>query len=281
MFGYVNANKSTLVESDQKIYQNYYCGLCQDLKRVSGPRGQLLLNYDVTFLALLLSGLYEPKEDVKSFTCRLHPTQKKTIVKSQIMDYCSYMDIALSYYNLLDDYQDDGKRGKKRMADYFEKFVLEAEKKYPRQVAAIRSYIEKQNLAEKSQEKNLDKVASYTGEMLGELCKFYDEDVWNDDLYTLGYYLGRFIYVMDAYEDMEKDQKKCDYNILSFHSEECPNCYETFVRQFLTTQMTECAKAFEHMPILKNAEVIRNIIYSGVWTKYDYIQVKSERRKEK
>jgi hypothetical protein len=86
---------------------------------------------------------------------------------------------------------------------------------------------------------------------------------------------------MDAYEDMEKDQKKCDYNILSFHNEECPNCYETFVRQFLTTQMTECAKAFEHMPILKNAEVIRNIIYSGVWTKYDYIQVKSERRKEK
>ncbi|MDD5866772.1 DUF5685 family protein [Lachnospiraceae bacterium YH-ros2228] len=279
MFGYVNANKKSLAEKDQKTYQSYYCGLCQKLKEIAGSKGQVLLNYDLTFLALLLSGLYEPREESRLFTCALHPKQKKLVVSSEIMDYCAYMDIVLSYYNLLDDYADDGRRAKKKLADSLRPVVEIAKEKYARQTEAIEKYIAEQNQAELARESNLSKVTSLTGEMLGCLCQMKEDDPFADDLYTLGFYLGRFIYVLDAYEDLSEDVKKKHYNPLILRRDECPECFETFIRQYLTTQMEECARAFEHMPILKNAEIIRNILYSGVWTKYDYHRLKEERRK--
>lgn len=279
MFGYVNANKKSLSEKDKEIYQSYYCGLCQKLKEIAGNKGQVLLNYDVTFLCLLLSGLYEPEEKSRLFTCALHPKKKKLVISSEIMEYGAYMDVVLSYYNLLDDYEDDGRKAKKKLADSLLPVVKQAKDRYPRQTAAVENYIREQNQMELAREQNLSRVASLTGEMLGCLCQMKEKDPFSDDLYTLGFYLGRFIYVLDAYEDLQEDMKKKHYNPLIVRRNECPECFETFVRQYLTTQMEECARAFEHMPILKNAEVIRNILYSGVWTKYDYLQIKKERRK--
>ncbi len=280
MFGYVSANKNELNSEDQKIYQAYYCGICQELKVQAGRKGQLLLNYDATFLAILLSGLYEPEETSTDFTCRLHPTKKKTYVRSGVMQYAASMNIVLSYYNLLDDYQDEGKSGKKRLADYLKPIVDRIRENYPRQVSAIEKYIKDLDEAEHRQEENLSIVSALTGEMLGQLCCYKDQDVWNDSLYNLGFYLGKFIYIMDAFEDLEEDEKKHNYNPLLFQKEKC-SCHETLCKQLLTTQIAECTREFERMPILKNAEIIRNILYSGVWTKYDYIQLKAEKKEEK
>lgn len=75
MFGYVNINRNELSDENKKIYQGYYCGLCQKLKEVSGRKGQMLLNYDMTFLVVLLTGLYELEDKSTDFVCALHPTK--------------------------------------------------------------------------------------------------------------------------------------------------------------------------------------------------------------
>lgn len=77
MFGYIYVNQKDLSEESKKQYQAYYCGLCQVLKKSSGVKGQILLNYDMTFLIILLTGLYELQNQEKTFTCPLHPGKKK------------------------------------------------------------------------------------------------------------------------------------------------------------------------------------------------------------
>jgi hypothetical protein len=138
--------------------------------------------------------------------------------------------------------------------------------------------MEKLAACEKDHETNIDVVAGLTGEMLGELLA-WRQDEWYGELKTLGFYLGKFIYLMDAYEDREKDEKKDSYNPLRYLKTENEQEYETLCRLMMTSMLSECAKSFERLPILLHADLLRNILYSGVWSKYEYLQLKNKKRK--
>ena len=103
MFGYVVINKPELKIKDFDKYQEYYCGLCQSLKQNHGRRGQLTLNYDLNFVGILLSSLYEPEEKQYWIRCPMHPFHKKRVRTNQYMDYVSDMNIILTYFKLEDD----------------------------------------------------------------------------------------------------------------------------------------------------------------------------------
>ena len=121
MFGYINVNKSELSEENQKIYQAYYCGLCQRLYAHCGKKGQVLLSYDMTFLELLLTGLYEPERSEKQFTCMMHPTKKQTAYENPVSDYCAAINVMLAYHNLVDDWKDEKNYPKKTLANMIRK----------------------------------------------------------------------------------------------------------------------------------------------------------------
>lgn len=280
MFGYINVNRKELSKEEEKTYQAYYCGLCRKLKDVAGMKGQLLLNYDMTFLILLLSGLYELEYEEIMFNCVLHPAKKKLAYINEVTSYAADMDIILSYYNLMDDYHDDKSQAKRLLASALAKDCEKIKKKYPRQVKAVQDYMINLETAQKRNETNLDIVSGYTGEMLSELF-VWKEDLWEKDLRNLGFYMGKFIYLMDAYDDLEKDLKRGSYNPLRDLKRQSGKDYETFCRQTLTSLMSECAKSFERMPILQHAGLIRNILYSGVWTRYEYLQLKRKKDQEK
>lgn len=280
MFGYINVNSEELSEENKKIYQSYYCGLCQRLLAHCGKKGQVLLNYDMTFLVVLLTGLYETKNEKKTFTCFMHPTKKQLALENEISDYCAAMNVLLAYHNLMDDWKDEKSRSKKMFADLLRKDYDKFAKKYTRQVKAIEHYMKALAKYEQTNETNIDLPAGLTGEMLGELFA-WKQDEWYDELKTLGYYMGKFIYMMDVYEDVDKDTKKKSYNPLCTLKQENPKDFETLCRLMMTSMMAECAKSFERLPILLHADILRNILYSGVWSKYEYIQLKKKKRKKK
>ena len=279
MFGYINVNQKELSEENKAVYQSYYCGLCRSLREFCGSRGQVLLNYDITFLVVLLTGLYEPKTIQESFTCVLHPMKKRLSRKNEIMDYAAQMNVLLAYYNLIDDWKDDKNFTKKTIAGLFEKDYERVVRNYPRQAGAVSDYLEKLSAYERAKETNIDLVAGLTGEMLGELFA-WKEDEWYEELKTLGYYMGKFVYLMDAYEDLKKDEKKDAYNPLRYLESESDQEFETLCRLMMTSMMSECAKSFERLPILTHAEILRNILYSGVWSKYEYLQLKRKKKKK-
>lgn len=280
MFGYININRSELTEENKKAYQAYYCGLCRALKTNCGAKGQMLLDYDMTFMIVLLTGLYELENEASEITCALHPTKKRTVWINEVTSYAADMNLVLAYHNLIDDWKDDKAYTKKAFAKMLDKDYARIMEKYPRQVKAIEEYMRRTEEVERNREMNLDAVAGLTGEMLGEVfC--WKEDEWAAEMRTLGFYMGKFIYLMDAYEDYEVDIQKNAYNPLVQLRKENNEDFETLCRLLLTSMMSECAKSFERLPILLHADILRNVLYSGVWSKYEYLQLKKRKAEEK
>ena len=108
MFGFIIPNYNTLKESEKNRYQSIYCGLCHSLRDNYSNISRLALNYDLTFLALLLSSLYEPNEATEDCKCIFHPGKKFKSVNNEFSDYCADLTVALAYHKILDDVKDDG-----------------------------------------------------------------------------------------------------------------------------------------------------------------------------
>ena len=113
MFGYINVNREKLNEHDCHIYQSYYCGLCRKLREEFGRKGQMLLNYDMAFLVVLLTGLYELKSEKTEFICGMHPSKKRIARCNEATGYAAAMNLLLAARNFEDDWNDDHSHAKK------------------------------------------------------------------------------------------------------------------------------------------------------------------------
>ncbi|MEG0468536.1 MAG: DUF5685 family protein, partial [Longicatena sp.] len=109
------------------------------------------------------------------------------------------------------------------------------------------------------------------GIVMGEILA-YQEDVWKSSLYTIGDYLGRFIYIMDAYDDVEEDIKKGSFN--PFQQDLQNENFDERVKMILELMIASSADAFEMLPILEHVDILRNIMYSGIWAKYETVRKK-------
>lgn len=266
LFGYVKINKPELKVKEYYKYKAYYCGLCHQLKERYGRFGQMTLTYDMTFLIIVLTSLYEsdPKQIRKR--CIAHPASKHDMLLNEISDYAADMNIALTYHKLLDDWSDDHNVLSYSGAGVLKHRYQKVEKQYPRQCLKIRDCLDRLAILEKSDCQDVDLVTKPFEELMGELF-VYQEDQWQDTLRKMGAYLGGFVYLMDAYDDLAKDMKTGSYNPLRELSKDSD--YERKIQELLTMKMAECTKDFERLPLLWDVELLRNILYAGVWKKYD------------
>lgn len=275
MFGYVTVNKEELKIKDFNFYQSCYCGLCRTLKKRHGIAAPLTLSYDMTFVVLLLSALYEDSFQTGTAHCIVHPAKKHTTRQNKWSDYAADMTILMAYHNLKDDWQDEKKVNRLALANILKKQYKKVARLYPKQTKAIEEYMKQTAESEAKKDYDLDRVSGYTGELLGTLIA-KEDDIWHDVLYQVGFYLGKFIYLMDAFDDLETDRKKNNFNILLPLSNK--KDFEAFIENTLIMMMAECSKNFELLPILQYTDILRNILYSGVWSKYALIKKKKEQK---
>ena len=111
MFGYIECNRSKLSREEQERYQSVYCGLCRNLKMRYGDLERMSLSYDMTFVILFLSSLYEPRETKGEFRCGLHPLRPRSGVENCFTEYAADMTVVLAYFKALDDWKDEKKAG--------------------------------------------------------------------------------------------------------------------------------------------------------------------------
>ena len=189
MFGYITVNRAELKVKESAAYDAYYCGLCHALHGLHGRAGQLTLTYDMTFLVILLNGVYEHEMHEKTGRCLVHPMKKHTERWNDFSSYCADMNILLAYHNLLDDWQDDRKLSRYAAAQLLSKTYRSIRKKYPRQHQAVVDYMKALSVCEKSCSDNVEEAACLTGKMLAEIfvCR---EDAWASDLRQMGFFLG-------------------------------------------------------------------------------------------
>lgn len=266
MFGYVVAHKPELKMKEFYKYKAYYCGLCKVLKEKYGFLGQLTLTYDMTFLVILLTSLYEKECKFEEKRCVVHPMQKQKLLYNEITEYAADMNIILTYHHFVDDWKDEKSKVGLIGLRTLRKTYLELEKKYPEKCAVICKSLKSLQHCEQQKEENIDFPARYFGELMSELF-VYKQDVWENTLRQMGFYLGKFIYIMDAYDDVEKDLEQGNYNPLKKQSKE-PD-FDKKCREMMNYVLAECTYQFELLPCLEDAEILRNILYAGVWSKFD------------
>lgn len=274
MFGYVTAHHEELKIKDYNLYRSCYCGLCRTLKARHGIFAPLTLSYDMTFVVLLLSALYEDPFQEGSSRCIVHPAKKHPTRINKWSEYAADMTVLLAYHNMMDDWQDDKDLSHLAAAKALEHAYKKVSARYPRQAAAVRDYLKKTAESEKRGDTDLDLVSGFTGECLGILFAVED-DIWKEPLYKTGFFLGKFIYLMDAVDDLEQDIKKGNYNPLIELSQR--KDFEAYIENTLIMMMAECSKNFELLPIVQYTDILRNILYSGVWSKYSMIKNKKEK----
>lgn len=265
MFGYIIVNKQEMKFKEFDVYRSYYCGFCQELKKAYGKRGQLTLSYDLTFLILLLTGLYEPKTAAGFCRCFAHPFERHAIRRNEYTGYAADMNLLLSYHKCEDDWLDERKAVKKVMSGLLKSRVERIRRTYPKKSGVMQEKLSEIHRYEQAGSRDIDAVSGCFGGIMAEVFA-YREDEWETDLRRMGFFLGKFIYLMDAWEDMEKDEKKGNYNPFLLRGEQEQDC-----RRVLTMMMAECSQAFERLPIVEYVEILRNILYSGVWLRYEAV----------
>lgn len=273
MFGYIIVNKGDMKFKEFDVYHSYYCGLCQTLRKEHGRAGQLSLTYDMTFLVMLLGSLYEPETKADAVKCVVHPFEKHMVRTNVFSEYGADMNVLFAYYKCRDDWEDEKKITRLAYGKLLKRASKKICLKYGEKARRIAGLMREFTIEEKKQNQDIDHMAGIFGKIMGEVLAVR-EDEWQESLQIMGNYLGKFIYLLDAYEDVEEDIKKQRYNPL-FKKYHDPD-FEEEIKTLLTMMMAGCCREFEKLPIIENSEILRNILYSGIWYRYEMVRQKRE-----
>ncbi|CEQ13875.1 Uncharacterised protein [[Clostridium] sordellii] len=269
MFGYVRINKMDLTFREFDTYKGYYCGLCKYLKENHGEISRLSLNYDITFLILLLTSVYRPKSTLTKEVCIANPIKKKNRIVNEVTEYAASMNILLTYYKLEDNLHDD--KGVKDIIAYnlYKGKLKKAYEKYPKKADYIKSQLEELQKLESENSTNIDKVSNTFGNLMGEIFA-YKEDDFEGKLRSIGFNIGKYIYILDAYEDLDKDIKKGRYNPFIEYIDKKEELIKK-VDKLISISLGYLSQSIDELHIKTNVGIIDNIIYSGVYLRYKNI----------
>jgi hypothetical protein len=275
MFGYVTVNKHDLSPEQEKRYRAAYCGLCETLEKRHGALARFALNYDFVFLVLLLDSLYEPERRACDARCAAHPFCARRHETSEFTAYAADMTVALYYHKCLDDWRDERNLARRAEASFLKKRYNAVVSLWPRQCEAIGSALSKLQAIERDENASADAAAASFGKITAAIfapC----EDRWAPRLNAFGAALGKFIYISDAWEDCKKDMRRGNFNPLA--ADCAAPGFDDRCEGILKVLMGECAEEFEKLPLVEDIMLMRNVIYSGIWTRFELKRAWERRR---
>lgn len=217
MFGYVRYDFPNLYIKDYALYQAAYCGLCKGIAASCGQKARLGLTYDVTFLSLFLHNLLGEDIKIEKQHCFEHAVRGRPIaVVDPLTKELGALNTVLTYYKLSDDVQDK-KRGRVKR-HWFKAGFKRAKKKYPELVILVEDYMKAQANVEKENSPSPDAAADPTANMMVALSRKFLGEKATEATDEFFYALGKWVYLIDALDDYEKDFKRKSYNpfVLSY-----------------------------------------------------------------
>ena len=217
MFGYVRYDYPNLYIKDFMLYKAMYCGLCKGIQKSCGHAARMGLTYDVAFLSALLHNIAGIDVKIQPSRCAQHSLKKRPMAcVDELTKELGALNTVLIYYKLTDDIEDAGKGRGKRL--WFKRGFKRAQKQYPELVQIVDTYMKEQSRTEKAQTASCDRAADPTASMMRALSDHLLKDKKSEATGQLFYLLGKWVYLIDALDDYEKDAKKNRYNpfVLSY-----------------------------------------------------------------
>ena len=271
MFGYIKVNKPEMKVKEYEVYRGLYCSLCRSLGKHFGILSRLTLSYDITFLLLMRLSFTLTVPDFKGDRCPFSPTKRCNYCLNgdEELKYSAAVSMMLFYFKVKDNISDSG---------FFRKILMylllpyaflkykKAEKMYPEVALMISESMKRQSETEKSCTAITDKAAHESADVLGKILsyKLPDEE---GNIYRFGYGVGKFVYLSDAADDIEKDIRQKSYNpfvqkysLTSKPSEEVKGEIE----ELLNMSAGMVCEAFAGTKNKTLTPIVENIIYDGM-----------------
>lgn len=212
MFGYLTTDFPNLYVKDVVLYKAAYCGLCKSIGRTCGTKGRFLLNYDLTFLSVFIHNVLGEDFEIKKQRCILHTILKRPVaIPDAVSMRIAALNVILAYYKLSDNVIDDGKGRLKR--SFFKKAYKKAKKTEPILDGIVRKHYDALRALEQSASDSIDFVADPFGTMMKEITAELVKDKFTENIGELTYNLGKWIYLIDALDDFDKDKKSGSFNV--------------------------------------------------------------------
>lgn len=298
MFGYILPEKGELKVKEYEVYSAYYCGICKNISQRYGQLPRLALNYDFVFLAVLLAALEDRHEHIDMEHCVLHHIKKKAVAKEEkAIDYAADITLIMAYYKLVDDYNDDGDCRAKLFSMGLEGTLKRIRKQYADLCSIVKTKLEELSVLEKSRSDELDRVMEPFAEIMREVFRQgidvsaeKDNEADKKLMSHIGYHLGKWVYLIDAYEDVEENIEKNTYNPLLYRfnydkEKESVAEFKKRIRETVSFNLmhylAEMSKAVDLLDLKRNRGIVENIVYFGLRRKTENILNKEEKEEEK
>jgi len=271
MFGYIKPLEGELKVRELEDFRSIYCGLCNTLGNRYGIFSRNILNYDFTFLALLI-GSYSESEEVerRDMRCIAHPTRKRCVrCADRSFETAADISVIFTFYKLKDDAKDEG-IFKRLIARFFIKALKRAHKKaaslMPECEETVKNNFENLCVMEREKTASIDKTADAFANMLSSAINGSGKN--ERAARNILYHVGRWIYIIDAIDDFEKDMQAGAYNPIAcrwnIDAGAIPEDVKRELDLTLTQSVAAAMSALELMDIARDEDLIRNILSLGL-----------------
>ncbi len=211
MFGYVRTDTPYLYIKDDILYRAMYCGVCKGIAEVCGHRARMGLSYDVTFMSVLLHNIAGQDVKIEKSHCLTHCIRGRQMAGTdELTRMLGAFNTELVYYKYTDDIADGDKGRGKRL--WFKKGHKRVQEKYPEIARIVKENMSAQEKLEKTGDAGLDRSADATANMLAEFSDYVLGEKSTNYTRKLFYAIGKWIYLIDALDDYDKDLKKSAFN---------------------------------------------------------------------
>ncbi len=288
MLGYVKAFKPEMKIKDYELYRGVYCSLCRALGRNYSPIAQLFLSYDFAFAAVLRLAVSEGCCSFNPKRCPYNPAKKCMICANrEELDYCSHAVMITVYYKVLDNLHDKGFKSR-LIAMLIYPIVWLMHKKASRLAPDIDKIIGDsvriQSETEKKDSVGIDEAAHPSADALGKVISYGFEDKIKETLYSLGYMVGRFVYILDAADDLESDIASGNFNPFKDDFSDIKNAetrekFAARAEEMLNLTHSGALDALDETEKNRFEDILENIVFDGlassektVLSKYSEVQ---------
>ena len=270
MYGYVVPDKSTLRMSDYVLYRSFYCGLCCQTSVLFGTLPRLTTNYDFTFFSALLHDYSAADVVIEEHGCLLNPKRKAILQPNPLLEKISSVNILLSYQKAHDGVLDKDGIKYRVVRRTLKKAFKRAKKAYPDIWAFIQKQYDLQRNVEKSGITSLDRAADPFASLLKGLPDLILGVQTDDNIKSLCYNVGKFVYLADALDDIADDRKHKRYNpflaafgefkdrksFIAEHKQELELCFNMVCGRI--------KERFSAMRFSQSYSLLHNIAFNGI-----------------
>lgn len=271
MFGYIKPNIPELKVKDHELYKATYCGLCRTMGKCTGCASKFTLSYDFAFFALVRMALEKTNGQVKMRRCMVHPFKKRPIMEiNPVLEYSAKSSVILTRLKLKDNVNDSKglSRLKAKIVGLVSIFFKKTDKELRPLEEKIKECINALSVLEKEECDSIDKVADTFGQLLGNVASFGLDKESSVLGYEIGYHLGKWIYVIDACDDLSRDVKAGSYNVLKIaFGESLEESHKAILQNAMLLELNKMARAVELIDFTKHRDieaVVKNIIFDGL-----------------